>query len=189
MLLLLAGLVYPIFATPTRLDDRFPGRENRPPIGTLDGLAYMTRGIFEWPAGNPINLNQDYEAIRWLQNNVSGTPILAEAKIGYYREGGMRVAAYTGLPSILGGLHQSEQRYGSQIGQRDGLVNEFWNSPDPARTQQLMTELEISYIYVGQVEKATYGDHIDHKFEYLHQQGNLELVFENERTKIYKRAN
>jgi len=187
VILLLAGLIYPVLGTRTRVDDRFPGAENRPPTGTLDGLAYMTVGTFEWPAGNPIDLYYDYEAIQWLQENVKGTPILAEAKIGYYREGGMRVAAYTGLPSVLGGLHQNEQRYASQIGARDGLVNGLWNSPDPTRTLELIDALDISYIYIGQVERATYGEQVGDKFEQLRAQGELELVFENEETKIYRR--
>jgi uncharacterized membrane protein len=147
----------------------------------------MTAGVFEWPAGNPIELKHDYEAIRWLQNNVTGTPIIAEAKIGYYREGGMRVAAYTGLPSILGGLHQNEQRYGSQISSRDLLVNEFWYTPVPERVLQLMDELNISYVYIGQIERATYGSSVEDKFQQLQQQGHLDLVFENDQTKIYKR--
>lgn len=193
LLLLLSSLIYPVLGTRTRVDDRFPGPDNRPPIGTLDGLAYMTRGRFEfeWPFGshtfNSIELSDDYEAIRWLQQNVTGTPIIAEAKIGYYREGGMRVAAYTGLPSILGGLHQNEQRYASQVGQRDFVVNEFWTTPDPARTLQLIDELDISYIYIGQLERITYGDYAVEKFEQLQNQGALELVFENAKTKIYKR--
>jgi uncharacterized membrane protein len=187
MLLLLASLIYPIFGTRTRVDDRFPGDHNRPAIGTLDGLAYMTVGIFEWPAGSPIELKYDYEAIRWLQNNIPGSPIIAEAKIGFYREGGMRVAAYTGLPSILGGLHQNEQRYASQVAERDFVVNEFWTTPAPARTLQLIDQLDISYIYIGQIERITYGHYIENKFEQLRMQGALELVFENEKTKIYKR--
>ena len=140
------------------------------------------------PAGNPIDLKYDYEAIHWLQQNVTGTPIIAEAKVGYYREGGMRVAAYTGLPSVLGGLHQSEQRYASQVGERDRVVSEFWGTPDPARTLQLIDELNISYIYIGQIERITHNAYIDEKFEQLRQQGSLELVFENEMTKIYSRA-
>ncbi|MCB9077420.1 MAG: glycosyltransferase family 39 protein [Anaerolineaceae bacterium] len=187
LILLVAGLVYPIFGTRTRVDDRFPGEQNRPPIGTLNGMAYMTTGVFEWPAGNPIELAYDYEAIRWLQDNVVGTPILAEAKIGYYREGGMRVAAYTGLPSILGGLHQNEQRYPSQVGDRDWVVNELWNTLDPNRALELIDQLNITYIYVGQVERATYGPFVGDKFEILREQGQLELVFENAKTKIYKR--
>lgn len=186
VLLLLATLIYPVLGTRTRIDDRFPGDFNRPPVGTLDGLAYMTVGTFEWPAGNPIQLRYDYEAIRWLQAHVPGTPIIAEAKVGYYREGGMRVAAYTGLPSILGGLHQNEQHHSWQVGERDAVVNEFWSSPDPARTQQLINQLGISYIYLGQVERITHGVFIEDKFNQLQAQGTLEVVFENEQTKIYK---
>ncbi|MCG3207914.1 MAG: hypothetical protein FOGNACKC_01515 [Anaerolineae bacterium] len=184
--LLLAGLIYPVFGARTRVDDRFPGDNHRPPIGTLNGLAYMTRGVFEWPAGNSIELNYDYDAIHWLQDNVSGTPVIAEAKIGYYREGGMRVAAYTGLPSILGGLHQNEQRPGAQVGERDFAVNDFWQNPDPQRTLQLINQLGIDYIYIGQLERAVYGSNIDAKFEQLRQQDALELVYENPQTKIYK---
>jgi YYY domain-containing protein len=184
--LLLACLIYPVLGTRTRVDDRFPGEDNRPPSGTLDGLAYMTVGVFEWPAGSPIQLSYDYEAIRWLQDNMPGTPIIAEAKVGYYREGGMRVAAYTGLPSVLGGLHQNEQRYPWQVGDRDFVVNEFWSSPDPARTLQLIHELGISYIYDGQIERITHGAFISDKFEQLRAQSALELVFKNEQTKIYR---
>jgi uncharacterized membrane protein len=187
VLLLMATLVYPVFGTRTRVNDRFFGENNRPAIGTLDGLAYMTVGDFEWQEGRPVQLEYDYEAIRWLQDHVEGTPVIAEAKIGYYREGGMRVAAYTGLPSILGGLHQNEQRYGSQIGTRDGLVNELWNTYDPEQALELIDQLGIDYIYVGQVERILYGDYMEEKFEQLHRQGDLELVFENAQTKIYKR--
>jgi uncharacterized membrane protein len=188
LILLLATLIYPLLGTRTRINDRFPGTDNRPPLGTLDGLAYMTVGTFEWPAGSPIELKYDYQAIRWLQDNVPGTPIIAEAKVGYYREGGMRVAAYTGLPSILGGLHQNEQRYASQVGERDFVVQQFWANPDPIRTLELMDELNISYVYLGQIETITYGNHIADKFEQLVTQGELEIVFENEKTKIYKRV-
>ncbi len=184
--LLVACLVYPVLGTRTRVDDRFPGAANRPPFGSLDGLAYMTVGVFEWPAGSPIQLKYDYAAIRWLQDNVPGTPIIAEAKIGYYREGGMRVAAYTGLPSILGNLHQNEQRYPWQVGDRDFVVSEFWSSPDPARTLQLINQLDLSYIYDGQIERITHGVASSDKFEQLRAQGALELVFQNEQTKIYK---
>jgi uncharacterized membrane protein len=187
LLLLLAGLVYPVFGTGTRINDRFPGNANRPAVGTLDGLAYMTVGVFDGPAGYPIELEYDYEAIRWLQDNVPGTPIIAEAKIGYYREGGMRVAAYTGLPSILGGLHQNEQRYPWQVDSRALLVDEFWQTTDPSHVLQLLDQLSITYIYVGQLERAVYGDGVGDKFEQLYQHGALEVVFENEQTKIYRR--
>ena len=126
--------------------------------------------------------------MRWLQDNVKGTPVFAEAKIGYYREGGRRVAAYAGLPSVLGGLNAGEQRPGTQIGSRDWVVNELWAHPDANRAAQLIDELGITYIYVGQVERATYGGTVGDKFNRLVADGFLELVFENEQTKIYKRS-
>ena len=98
----------------------------------------------------------------------------------------MRVAAYTGLPSILGGLHQNEQRPPSQVAQRDGLVNEFWHSADPVRVEQLIRQLGISYIYVGQLERAVYGETVANKFEELRQRGLLTVVYENDQTTIYR---
>ena len=197
--LLAAVLVYPVLGTPSRLHDRF---DRSPPIGTLDGIAYMTVGTLIWPQGNPIELKYDYQAIRWLQEHVKGTPVLAEAKIGYYREGGMRVASYTGLPMPLGGLHQSEQRWPDQIGQRDALYMEFWNTDNPDRAWELIQKLDISYIYLGQLEQTLYNPNLTgsliqwgvtffvpdgiRKFDALAAQGRLTVVYENERTRIYR---
>jgi YYY domain-containing protein len=198
-LLVVAALVYPAMGTPTRLRDRF---DRSPPESTLDGMAYMTVGTLVWPQDNPIRLEYDYDAIRWLQANVRGTPVLAEAKIGYYREGGMRVSSYTGLPVPLGGLHQNEQRWPEQVGQRDGVTMEFWNTPDPARAWELIQELDISYIYLGQLEQTLYNPNLSGilmqwgvtyyapegfaKFQELAAQGRLAVVYENERTRIYE---
>ena len=68
------------------------------------------------------------------------------------------------------------------------MVQQFWTNPDPTRTLQLMDALDISYVYLDQVERITYGGHIADKFEQLVAQGELEIVFENEKTKIYKRV-
>jgi uncharacterized membrane protein len=199
MLLIVAALIYPALGTPTRVRDRF---DRSPPVGTLDGMAYMTAGTLVWPQNNSINLEYDYEAIRWLQDNVRGTPVLAEAKIGYYREGGMRVASYTGLPLPLGGLHQNEQRWPEQVGQRDGRYMEFWNTTDPARAWELIQELDISYIYLGQLEQTLYNPQLTgsliqwgvtffvtdgiNKFDTLVDQDLLDVAYENERTRIYQ---
>jgi uncharacterized membrane protein len=199
MLLIVAALVYPALGTPTRVRDRF---DRSPPTGTLNGMAYMTTGTLVWPQNNPINLEYDYEAIRWLQDNVQGTPVLAEAKIGFYREGGMRVASYTGLPIPLGGLHQNEQRWPEQISQRDARYMEFWNTADPARAWELIQDLDISYIYLGQLEASLYNPQLTEslmqwgvtffvpdgigKFEVLADRGLLGVVYENERTRIYQ---
>ena len=110
---------------------------------------------------------------------------MAEAALPYYREGGLRVATYTGLPTFLG-AHQNEQRYGSQVGERDGQARDFFNTPDVSRALQLIRELHVSYIYVGQLEHAVYDPIGLAKFDRMGEEGYLDLVYENERVKIYR---
>ena len=185
VLLLFAACIYPVVGTPARVTDRFPGA--RPPLGTLDGMAFMTVGEYAWPnESNRIALKYDYEAIRWLMANVKGTPVVAEAAIGYYREFGMRVASYTGLPTLLGALHQSEQRYAWQVGERDAAAREFFNTTDLERTRQLIHDLHVHYVYVGQLERAVYNQAGLQKFYELVQTGEVRVVYENERTIIYE---
>ncbi len=181
-----SSLVFFVLGTRARLNNRFPGAQ--PPRNTLDGMAYMTVGQFSWE-NTTYDLRFDYDAIKWMQENIHGTPIIAEAKIGYYREWGMRVAAYTGLPSVLGGLHQSEQHFPQELGQRDGLVNQFWFATDPGRTLDLMDELGIEYVYFGQLERALYGEQSQARFDALVQSGEMEVAYRNERTVIYRRVN
>ncbi len=183
-LLLTASALYPLLGTGARVLDRFPGP--RPPVGTLDGLAYMTVGSFAWPdENNRIELKYDYQAIRWLIENVKGTPVIAEASLSYYREGGMRVSSYTGLPTLLG-FHQSEQRHAPQVGERDGQVRDFFNTPDVRRALELIGALRISYIYVGKLERAVYEAAGLTRFERMAEEGYLAVVFENEEVKIYQ---
>ena len=181
--LFFAALLYPVVYTPARVDDRFPGA--RPPVGTLDGMAFMTVGSYTWPENNRIELRYDCQALQWLLANVRGTPVVAEAALPYYREGGLRVATYTGLPTFLG-AHQNEQRYGSQVGERDGQAREFFNTSDISRALQLIRELHVSYIYVGQLEHAVYDPIGLAKFDEMVQRGDLEVVYENGMVKIYQ---
>jgi uncharacterized membrane protein len=183
--LLFSACVYPLLGTPQRVVDRFPGE--RPPIGTLDGMAYMTVGSYAWPDdSNRIELKYDYEAIQWLLANVRGTPVMAEAALPYYREGGSRVASYTGLPSLLGAQHEGEQRYGWQVGQRDGEVRDFYTTGDIGRALDLIRELDISYIYVGKLECTVYDPIGLAKFDRMVEEGYLTVPYSNEEVNIYK---
>jgi YYY domain-containing protein len=182
-LLLFAAILYPLLGTPARVMDRFPGA--RPPIGTLDGMAFMTVGRYTWPDENhPIDLWGDYEAIRWLQENVPGTPVLAEAPIGYYREFGVRVSSFTGLPTLVG-MHESEQRYGWQVGPRSQRARDIYTMVDAERTMDLLYELNVEYVYLGPLERIEYSG-APAKFEYLAQVGWLEVVYQNELVTIYR---
>src|SRR5439155_3816125 len=146
-----AGLVFTLTGTWARVNDRFPSEAMRPPLGTLDGLAFMSVASYNWPDDrHAIQMHYDLEAIHWLQANVAGTPVVAEANVGYYRDCGLRVSSYTGLPTLLG-MHQSEQRYAEDVGERDGQAREFFNTRDSARAMDLIRTLHIHYVYVGQL--------------------------------------
>jgi YYY domain-containing protein len=204
-----AGLLFVVLGTPARLDDRFPGApENsplsgsfvgtgRPPVGTMDGTAYMTVGQYSWPDGaTRIELRPEWEAIRWLLDNVRGTPVIAEAPAGsyfvngesvgydYYRAGGQRVASFTGFPTFVG-HHQYEQRSGGQVGVRTEQGREFFAATDIARTRRLMRELGVGYIYVGRLERILFSPESLRKFDVMAENGELEVVYDNDGVRIY----
>jgi 4-amino-4-deoxy-L-arabinose transferase-like glycosyltransferase len=68
---------------------------------TLDGFAFVRA----WYPG-------DAQAIAWLHEYVSGSPVILEAATPYDFSWGGRVSVYTGLPDVVGWLgHENEQRY------------------------------------------------------------------------------
>ncbi|MCL4858804.1 MAG: glycosyltransferase family 39 protein [Caldilineaceae bacterium] len=194
VLLLAASLAFPLYGTPARLDMRMVGW--RPPVGTLNGLEYMREGSYTWRGRDPFGqelpetrfeLRYDWSAIYWLLENVRGNLIIVEsAEKDYYRAGGTRAASMTGLSALLG-MHAGEQRYGEEVGPRDHLYREFWNTPDPIRTQQIIDELDIALVYVGQLERYLHPDGVE-KLAQMAAQGLLTPIYENERTTIYAAA-
>ena len=182
-LLLLPSLAFIVFGTAARLDNRFPGW--RPDFGTLNGLAFMEQGVYQWPdANNPIELGYDLAAIEWILDNVQGNAVIVEsAQVDYYRAAGTRVASMTGL-SGLRGMHEGEQRYGDQVGARDGLHHEFWSTPDWQRTQDLIDQLDVTFIYVGQLERHQHPEGT-RKMEEMAAADLLVPLYENDRTVIY----
>ncbi len=182
-LLLGASLAYPLLGTPARVEQRMPGW--RPPTNTLNGLDFMREGTFSWPdQNNSFELRYEWEALQWILQNVRGNAtILESSEVDYYRAGGTRMASYTGL-SGLRGMHEQEQRYPEDVGQRDGLHRELWTNPDLERTRQLMNELQIDLVYVGQLEHYLHPEGAA-RFAELAAQGLLTPVFTNERVTLY----
>jgi uncharacterized membrane protein len=145
----------------------------------------MQQGRYSWPNdSNTIDLSYDSQAIHWLLDHVRGNVVIAEsAEVDYYRAGGSRVASMTGL-SGLRGAHVTEQRYAEQVGMRDGLHREFWSTVDVARTEELVDQLQITLIYLGQLERYHHPESVQ-KLANMATEGRLEVLYENEGVVIY----
>ncbi|HLF09023.1 MAG TPA: DUF2298 domain-containing protein [Dehalococcoidia bacterium] len=152
VLLIGAAAVYPIAATPVRLADRFA-----PLPPTLDGLAYTADAVYRDERG-PIPLHWDIEAMRWFQENVDGSPVIAEGQMPLYRWGA-RYSVHLGLPTILGwDWHETQQRPGaaSLVEERKRDIAALYASPDPAVARQVLQRYNVRYVVVGPVERLYY---------------------------------
>lgn len=191
--LIALSLVYPAVATIPRLDERFPGH---PDPGTLDALDWMSYGTLVSDNGQVIRFDGDLAAIRWFQENVEGTPVIAEASIGPYRGNGSRFSIALGLPTVLGwDRHERQQRYYPEIAQRDGDVRDLYNSTDLARKHAIIELYGIDYIIVGDVERKSAWPGNPGQL-YASPQGlavleqlvgsELEVAFEQDGTTVYR---
>jgi tetratricopeptide (TPR) repeat protein len=183
VMLLAACLVYPLVGIPSRLSTRF---DSSLPL-TLDGLAFMEHAQYTIERDKvvkQIDLSADAEAIDWLKQNIAGTPIVATSEAEFYRTYGVRIAANTGLPTILGRLHEDEQRPAGPVIARDQDVKDLYNTTDPVLASQLLATYRVDYVYVGPVEQAVYEPAGLAKFETM-RGGALELVYENKGVRIY----
>jgi uncharacterized membrane protein len=190
-MLLAAAALYPILATKAKWDIRM----NPEAPNTLDGMAFMPYveyGDTDY-AGNSvtINLANDYQALRWIQRHLHGSPVIAEAHSGNpYRSIGNRVAMYTGLPSIIGwDWHQRQQRAvlpGDLVSRRIQDVNTLYNTPDMLEAQSILDKYDVSYLYVGDLERAYYRPEGIAKFEQMVMNGDLEIVYQDTAVTIYR---
>ena len=166
------SLLFPVLAVNSRsVEYRGPlTAEDRQPA-TLDGLAQMKR----FSPG-------DYEAIQWLRENVSGTPVILEAVGGQYTAYG-RISAATGLPTLLGWAGHEYQWRGStpEPAIREPVVREIYTAQDMQTIAALLDEYEVRYIVVGGLERDTYGMPGLEKFA-----ENLDIAFGNNGVSIYR---
>ena len=185
--LVAAAALYPILATKAKWDVRL---SHEAPI-TLDGMAFMPYANYTESTGGNVPLSFDYEAIKWMQQNIPGSPVIAEGyQDNYYRSATNRVAMYTGLPGIIGWSgHQRQQRAilpGQFIDQRMRDVGTLYNTTNVLEAQNILANYDVGYVYVGQLEWVLYSPDGLNKFDQMVQMGLLEEVYRNAGTSIYK---
>jgi YYY domain-containing protein len=139
--LLVGSLCYTVMA-PYAKTERFAKAP------TLDGMRWLG-------TAHP----SDAAALTWLRGAVPGMPVTLEAKGRAYDYPG-RVAAYTGLPTLVGWVNHELQWRGNLpvYGQRESEVDAIYRQTDAAALTSLLNRYGIRYVYYGEVERQAYGD-------------------------------
>jgi YYY domain-containing protein len=166
MLLVLSCSVFPVVATFTRIEDM-----NAKPA--LDGMEYM-KGLDRG----------DYDAIKWIQENIRGTPVILEASAddSSYRYTS-RVSANTGLPTVIGWARH-ERFWGrdpDEVRTRLEDVSSIYSTGSKEKALELINIYNVNYIYIGQLERQMYDIETD-KFG---DETYFELVYQGS-VQIYK---
>lgn len=141
-----------------RIADHQVWIEVQPPVQsasylpTLDGFAFVRAW---YPA--------DAQAISWLNEHVSGSPVILEATPPVSYQWYNRVSIFTGLPDVVGWSdHEAEQRYGSQPSNRVADVTIIYTTADAGLALELLHYYHVRYIYVGPAEQELYGSQPTH---------------------------
>ncbi len=164
LVLLLAGaFLYPVTASADKIRDRMSAAT---PAG-LDGDAFMQTSTY-YDQGVDMDLNQDYQAIQWMRNNVIGSPVIVETNTVEYRWGN-RFTIYTGLPGVLGwNWHQRQQRgfldYNG-INNRLNEITSFYQTTQVEEALAFLQRYDVRYIILGQMERAYFSGAGLDKFE------------------------
>jgi uncharacterized membrane protein len=162
---------------------------------TLDGMAFMpytSYGDADYTGnGITIQLADDYEALRWLQRSVEGSPIIVEAHgTNPYQTISSRVAMYTGLPTIVGwDWHQRQQRAvtpGQLVSSRIEDINLLFRTPNVEEARAILEKHEVDYIFVGSLERAYYHPDGLAKFEQMVNDGYLTIPYQDAHVTIYR---
>jgi YYY domain-containing protein len=159
-----AGLVYPITAIVTRLDERPPGGPS------LDGLSFLSP--------------DDRAAVRWLsdQNGPGGRAVIAEG-LGDEYSLAARMSTYSGATTILGWAGHELQWRGPlpELSTRQDDLSALYRDAPIDGVRGILDRYAVRFVVVGDIERNTYGDGVTSRFE-----GVLPLAFRSGNTAIYR---
>jgi YYY domain-containing protein len=163
-LVIFAGLLYPVLGLTTKTQNF------NPPFGfTLDDFDRLRRE-------NP----DEAAALEFLQTVPNG--VVAEAVGGSYQSEYARVAAYTGLQTVLGWPgHESQWRGGAEPqGTRSEDIFNLYVTPHWDTAKAVMDRYDIRYIFVGATEYASMPVK-EEKFR-----AHLKIIFQQGSVTVYE---
>jgi len=166
--LVLSATLFTLYGSMAKIKDRWvPDAPH-----TLDGMAYMPFSTYyeSYPGvseatpveqrGISMDLSQDYRLIRWMQENIQGSPVIVEANSRNLYRWYSRYSIYTGLPGVVGWeWHQQQQRAvnpAEWVTKRVTDIEQFYITVDTDLTRQFLNLYGVKYIVLGQLERLTY---------------------------------
>ena len=156
-MLVVGSLLFPYGA----LRNKTGGFDSDP---TLDGLAFVySRNEAEVKALELLVEDGDDESVVVEAIGVDDRGIAG----GDYNIDYGRVSGRTGLPTILGWAGHEYQWRGTRrsFQERTRDVEAIYTSPDIEQTKELLDKYNVSYVYVGSIERARYGIDDTSKFD------------------------
>ncbi|MGB2841584.1 MAG: DUF2298 domain-containing protein [Halobacteriota archaeon] len=168
--LLIISALYPVLAV-----NSWTGGFGSEP--TLDGIGYMKERD---------DYQGEYQAIEWLNENVENAVILEavedeERRADYCRPG--RISASTGLQTVIGWpWHEFLWRRDEEVWRREDDVKEIYSTDNVSLALSLLNEYNVSYVYVGGLERVLYEAEGLAKFK----SNYFEAVFCKEGVEIYR---
>jgi YYY domain-containing protein len=166
-------------------------------LAALGGLVYTGTSLYSKTSGlaSAANLDgmtwyaaqypDDWAAIGYLQQNVSGSPIIAEAVGGAYNIEESRIAMATGLPTVMGWTNHEGQWRGAayaQVAERPDQIKSLYQVRDWTTAQAILDRYQIEYVVVGDEERTKYNPLYLPKFDQ-----NMDAVFKSGKLTIYRR--
>ena len=145
-----------------------------PGMPSLDGLSYLEK-----------IRPGEYKAVLWMRKNLAGTPVVLEAQGNSYGDFS-RVSMLTGFPTVLGWEHHVKQRGNpeSEVDARRAAVKQIYTNPDAESIAPLLRKYHVGYVYVGWLERQTYGGPGLRKFEST--PSLFRVVYGNAEAEIYQ---
>ncbi len=178
--------LYTVLATSAKVRDRMAAAAPR----TLDGMLYMAYSQYS-DKEQKFSLKGDYEAIKWMQENVKGSPVIVEVNAPEYRWGS-RYTINTGLPGVLGwNWHQRQQRVvlsDRLVWNRANDINAFYKTVNSQEALNFLKKYAVAYIVVGEYERIYFPSSSLAKFEQMTAEGLLNVVYRKDKTVIYQVA-
>ncbi len=143
--------MYPFVAFPSY----YPISDKQPP--ELDGTTWMNT-----------DFSQDKEIIQYIQNNITGQPVILEAQGDSYTDYNV-ISAYTGVPTVAGWwVHEWLWRGSSNVvGDRIADIVTLYESGDIEASKAIIDKYNIEYVVVSKGEKEKYKNLNEKKFELI----------------------